>query len=546
MFSVFRRLVAPLLVISEASTRSPKELEQLLQRLSHPRPVLRRQAIREMATRAAANRQEVLPALLQATDSSEWETRVTAIELIGAMGTEAAAASLHLIRLLQDSDPTIQTAAARALGQIGAEQHSMVPTLLLQMFRRGEVPPLPAVQTFGLLGSLAKEALPLILDALRQQDEDELRVAAALALGQLHEPGLLPFLYEQLALEWDDQVRAHLLAAIVTLEMPSGTLVPMLTEALEQEAMELQLVAIRGLGLLEERAEEAVPTLLSMFWEEGEWEMRTAIVHALARIQSADVAADLLESLEEEIDVDAGFAMDLVYALGRLGGQEADRALAYAFEAEEPALVARALLTLKTLDSISGIQRLRLLQAFKGQKDDTPLTQAQLAATSALAQHQQGAFTKPLWTAVVKSLGQWAERVFEASAEEIFHTYTFEDDVDFMPSLEARVMALHELADAAHWLKQALPTLLLQEHQAEQAGLQDELTWYSEALQKLQRARLETAALLQSMPLDSLSVLYLPLYRQVMGRLDGLDPVTQRALLLQQSTQMEDALFGDI
>jgi hypothetical protein len=85
-----------------------------------------------------------VPALADALQSSDPDTRLKAVEVLGRMGPNAQAAVPELTRLLDDPDERIRKAAARTIGQIGPAAQQAVPALVRTLLEPSQ-PALTAV-----------------------------------------------------------------------------------------------------------------------------------------------------------------------------------------------------------------------------------------------------------------------------------------------------------------------------------------------------------------------------------------------------------------
>ena len=60
--------------------------------------------------------------------------RLKAVEVLGRMGDDAAAAVPDLVKLLDDPDADVRKAAARTIGRIGPAAKAAVPALMQKLF----------------------------------------------------------------------------------------------------------------------------------------------------------------------------------------------------------------------------------------------------------------------------------------------------------------------------------------------------------------------------------------------------------------------------
>jgi HEAT repeat protein len=105
--------------------------------------------------------------------------RARAVSLLGEVGKKAVPS---LVKVLRDRDEAVKVAALQALRASKAEAREAIPELMLLL---GD--PRVRSQASLTLGSIGKEAMPALLKALDNEDDDYTRVGAAMTLGHLGE-----------------------------------------------------------------------------------------------------------------------------------------------------------------------------------------------------------------------------------------------------------------------------------------------------------------------------------------------------------------------
>ena len=107
---------------------------------------------------------EVMPQLLEALKSQDWKVKVIAAHTLGLFGTKAKSAIPTLSNLIQGENADIRFAAAQVLGEIGTE--AVVPALTKALQDKDENVRVSAADAFQKMGSIAKQAKPVLIDAL--------------------------------------------------------------------------------------------------------------------------------------------------------------------------------------------------------------------------------------------------------------------------------------------------------------------------------------------------------------------------------------------
>jgi HEAT repeat protein len=215
---------------------------------------------------ALGNRAEAaVPALARILKDAEPSLQAAAAEALGAVGpaTEAAVSDL-LEAALQDGNEGLCRSAVRALGQIGRRPESVVPTLL-DLLARGEPDlQLIAVEALGAFGPAAAAAVPALAAVLEDAD-DNLAGEAAWALARLGEAG-----------------------------RPA---IPDLVRALKSGEGVLPVKAAFALGEIGAGVEEVVPALRRALGSSDD-EVREEAEAALRKIDSRAVPPDITRFLE--------------------------------------------------------------------------------------------------------------------------------------------------------------------------------------------------------------------------------------------------------
>ena len=199
---------------------------------------------------------------------------------LAACGAEVVPA---LISIVESESSDLQCEAAQALGRMGEEAETAIPTLT-SLFRSG------GCSDFGIIYSLANigsAAVPVFIEALEDEDEDEdIRIDAARGLGEIGED--------------------------------ARDAVPALIEALNQEGSGIFKAAVaRAIGSIGEDARDAVPALIEALNQEGSDYFKGSVALALGSIGGEDVVSALICALNQEGSDD--FKVEVARALGSMG-----------------------------------------------------------------------------------------------------------------------------------------------------------------------------------------------------------------------------------
>ncbi len=192
-----------------------KVLPRLIEALKHPQVRARAAAI---IARIGPPAKDAVPALIEALDDANSETRIEVLLALGAIGSGAEVAVPEVTRALDDPDMNVRYAACCALGKIGGPACSAadellenlsgvdrvlavssawalarldprcpkiaakaVPVLIKALEESNPLVRLQAAETLKLFGPLAKDAVPALKGALHDTDP-QVREAAAEAL----------------------------------------------------------------------------------------------------------------------------------------------------------------------------------------------------------------------------------------------------------------------------------------------------------------------------------------------------------------------------
>jgi len=127
------------------------------------------------------------PALIKLLSDPEIAVRRAAAGALGEIDVDGAAAVGPLLECLKDRDELLVRSAAKALGRLGPAAEPAVQPLIAVVGdqRREWETRLAAVEALGRLGKIALPALDALRAALRDDDDEDVRLAADAAIRQI-------------------------------------------------------------------------------------------------------------------------------------------------------------------------------------------------------------------------------------------------------------------------------------------------------------------------------------------------------------------------
>ena len=207
----------------------------------------------------------IVSEMIEQLKSGDKQARQIAMMLLGDQGREAREAIPVLMQILREElgkDPTASRDAVMALGQLQASE--AIPVFMdLIKEQRTQVGSTElvwqAIQALGNMGEAAKPAIPMILDILKDKNEDTtLRGAAACALGNLQADEAIPVLItivkqkgELFSMDADALVRRHAAGGLARMGKKARNAIPVLKEAMNDEDEEVRRSAAEALQAIE-------------------------------------------------------------------------------------------------------------------------------------------------------------------------------------------------------------------------------------------------------------------------------------------------------
>ena len=187
-------------------------------------------------------------------NSSATEARWKAVDVLGHIGKDGAAAGPDLVAALDDPDPLVRRVAIRAVAELAPDVPGAVPALAA---RFPDVEAIRAVAKFGRAGG---EAVPALVKLFAHADP-EVRWQSVRAIGKIGEPALaaVPELMRLTAEDPAWQVREHAAEALGDIGPAAIAGLPALVKALHDPNARVRRDAVRSLGQMGPAAKLALP-----------------------------------------------------------------------------------------------------------------------------------------------------------------------------------------------------------------------------------------------------------------------------------------------
>lgn len=158
-------------------------LDALFEKLKHPNPNLRSQAMREIAD---ARDENTIPRLMSILNEDDVTYRRAAVKTLGVIGAEVVPPVVD--SLLNSDNPTVRSSCAKVLAQITVNHPDVpMPEEGIQGLKQALNDPnpvvnIPAVMTLGEIGA---PAFDLLVETLNTTDNIAVQVAILNALGSM-------------------------------------------------------------------------------------------------------------------------------------------------------------------------------------------------------------------------------------------------------------------------------------------------------------------------------------------------------------------------
>jgi HEAT repeat protein len=259
----------------------------------------------------------VMPDGLKALKHPNVQVRYNGVELLGRLGKTARFAVPELKTLLKD-DPSIavRLKAAESLWKIEQTDPALLmPVLLEATAHKEDVVRSAGLEVITQLGEKAKAALPAVKKGL-QDKAFTVRYQAVLATGAMASIAK-PAVPELLNVIREDEVGLLEAQATVALGKIGTGAVPALSKALADKSDKLRRAAAFALGLIGPKAYAAVPELTTAL-KDSEPLIRALAAEALGKVGTESEPA-LPELKKALTDKDVNVCVNAALALWRIG-----------------------------------------------------------------------------------------------------------------------------------------------------------------------------------------------------------------------------------
>ena len=224
------------------------------------------------------------------------------------------------VRTLGDADAAVRTNAADELGMLGESAAEAVPQLIQAL--RDDYEPVRLNAAYAL-GTIGEPAVPQLIEVLSDENGPTRRMAAY-ALAAVGVPAV-PALSEALA-HTEDAVRIEAAYALTQIGDSAEAAIPVLMEHTKDDNVEVRRYLPEAFGGIGPAAAPAVPTLIDMLENDDDKQVRFEAALALAQIGPA--ASDAVPVLEKALrDPDRYVRDNTIHALKRIDTPEAESAL---------------------------------------------------------------------------------------------------------------------------------------------------------------------------------------------------------------------------
>ncbi|MFO7898003.1 MAG: HEAT repeat domain-containing protein [Planctomycetota bacterium] len=340
-------------------------------------------------------------------DDAYSSVRVTALNEIVARLSEkrvtVAKLERSLAHALKSDDADVRRQLISALA--GLKSREALP-LLMQALKKDTSGVVRRTAAVGVKQFADRSMVPQLLQAAKAEDDTETVVVLIDLLGQIGDRDVLPFLKQRLRAP-EPSIQAAAIRAIG--QYADASLVPFYVERLKQStSLEVRLTSVRNLGAAGDR--RAVDVLIRALGDEN-LQIKSAAVAALARFKDARVARALSEYLTDDEFV--GDPEAIIELLGTV------RLRPLASGLIETAGETRNRQTLRHVYSALGAMRdRRAAESLVEAVTEAPYEEAGLAAARALRRMPDPGRTKRLLEVAERTFGpvSWAAAAAAARA----------------------------------------------------------------------------------------------------------------------------------
>jgi len=252
------------------------------------------------------------------------EVRMFAARSLGNLGPQARGVVADLIEASKTGDAQVSGAAIVALGQIGADAKSAVPTIV-DALNKKETRSL-AIVALGKIGPDAKAAVPELAKNLKTKEVQSLVIEALGNIGP-QAKSAVPDLADLLK-EADKEVKPSILSTLARMGPDAKPVVAAIGSCLSTDDKETSLQGLAALAALGPDAKDAVGDIIALFVDEDlrpDNKLRLQAVKTLGKIGKPAVPP-LTKALSSP---NRYMKVGVIQALGEIGpdAKEAIRAI---------------------------------------------------------------------------------------------------------------------------------------------------------------------------------------------------------------------------
>ena len=219
---------------------------------------------------------DAAPSLSSMLSDPDDEVRIKAAQALGGFGSAGRFAIGSLVRALEtDKVPEVRMYAAHSLGGMlweGSNPYyakKVVPALIKALHDNDTLVRRRACYAFRLIGPLAKDAAPALLEVMKEKDDPIMRETACISFFEVIGPGsekLIPALIEMIKKGLDDpEVERSVWVALRRMDHDDDSIVPFFIEIVKcNKRSEIRVASALVLGKLGRKAKSAVPHLVEL------------------------------------------------------------------------------------------------------------------------------------------------------------------------------------------------------------------------------------------------------------------------------------------
>jgi HEAT repeat protein len=319
--------------------RAIASVPDLVRALQSKESKTRSNAVQRLASMGPDARVAIPPLLKLLKEDNDEFTRRLASEALSKIGAPDKTDLPALVEALRDANLDVKRYATAAIGTLGSEAGMAVPELLQDLKDKDTVVRQNAARSLGKAGSSSQSTVVPALSAALQDQEPDVRVAAAEALTS---PGLLnhsdPKPVLDLMKNADPRVRACAAGALGQFSDAAKTVVPALMEACKSSDAVVRRGAMASLGQFGIQA-KAAPVFIDGLLKDQDGEVRKNAGAALAKLApelGPDVKAAAKALIKALHDPETDVKRSAATALARIGPEAKAAAASLADLLKEP------------------------------------------------------------------------------------------------------------------------------------------------------------------------------------------------------------------